>query len=66
MSNRTSLYCSLTGYSPDECAGASHLELEIEIRKTESYCSQQTESRCSECSLCNYGRDCHNNPVAVG
>ena len=66
MSNRTSLYCALTGYYPDECAGASHLELENEIRTTVTdYCSQRSISRCSECSLCNYGRDCHNNPVAL-
>jgi hypothetical protein len=31
-----------------------------------SYCTQPEkdgESRCSECSLCNYGRDCRNKDI---
>jgi len=32
--------------------------------KTEKYCTQN-DGDCSTCSLVNYGRDCHNNSVAV-
>ena len=38
---------------------------EAELRELEpGYCSQPTVPRCAECSLCNYGRDCQNQPVA--
>ena len=30
-------------------------------RYDKNYCSQN-EHDCDTCSLCNYGRDCHNNP----
>ena len=32
-------------------------------RREAFYCSQQSVDFCRNCSLVNYGKDCHNNPV---
>jgi len=49
----------------DECYGASDQEYEDAIRaEIPGYCSQLSVRRCSECSLCNYGRDCHGAKIA--
>ncbi len=32
------------------------------ITKDDDYCSQNRD-RCGNCSLVNYGKDCHNHPV---
>lgn len=34
-----------------------------EARREPFYCSRLTVSNCKVCSLCNYGRDCHNNEI---
>jgi hypothetical protein len=38
------------------------------LRTDTGYCSKTDEDNsqhdCANCSLCNYGRDCHNNPIA--
>lgn len=52
------------GTFPDERAGAQDLEMEQAIRAEGDYCSHRSAERCSLCSLCSYGRDCHNNAVA--
>jgi len=30
------------------------------------YCGRKYQIRCAECSLRNYGRDCHNNCIGAG
>ena len=61
---RGEAFDALFGTFPDE-RGTDHLEMEIAIRKeTPAYCSQPSVERCSLCSLCSFGRDCHNNAVA--
>ena len=70
--SRRVLYMTVHGLHPDEIVGATNLECENDLRgitgngayALPGYCSQLTVSQCSECSLCNYGRDCHNNTVA--
>lgn len=32
-------------------------------RREPFYCSQMTVKNCRDCSLVNYDRDCHNNPL---
>ena len=69
---RTELYMAANHLAADEIVGATDLECELDLRgitgggayEITGYCSQPTVTRCSECSLCNYGRDCHNNKVA--
>jgi hypothetical protein len=69
---RTELYMTANHLSPDEIVSATGLDCERDIRgitgegayAIAGYCSQPTVERCSLCSLCNYGLDCHNNPVA--
>lgn len=61
---RGEAYDACFGTFPDERAGARDLEMEQDIRASEGYCTQRTIERCSLCSLCSYGRDCHNNAVA--
>ena len=71
---RTALYIAVHDLFPDEIVGATALECEADLRGVTDagrrgyaipgYCSQPEVERCSECSLCNYGRDCHNYPVA--
>ena len=76
MTNYTSrrdLYIASSGIHPDEIVGATNLECELDLRgitgngdyEIPGYCTNKAVARCSECSLCNYGRDCHNNPVAL-
>jgi hypothetical protein len=70
--NRTEMYMAVNKLWPDEIAGATELEMEQDLRgitgdghyAMPGYCSQLSVSRCSNCSLTNYGRDCHNNPIA--
>ena len=33
-------------------------------KEAEEYCSQNNQE-CFTCSLVNYGRDCHNNPISL-
>lgn len=71
--NRRDQYRTIHGLMPEETAGATDLECEMDLRglagggayALPGYCSQMAVPRCSECSLCNYGRDCHNQPVAI-
>ena len=70
---RHQLYMSANGLSADEIVGATALSCERDLRgltgggeyAMAGYCSQLTVDRCSNCSLCNYGRDCHNHDVAI-
>lgn len=70
---RREVYAAYTGVYPDEMAGATDLECELDLRGLtgegaygiKGYCSQQSVERCAVCSLCNYGRDCHNNRIAA-
>ncbi|HAV56622.1 MAG TPA: hypothetical protein DCX45_03670 [Acinetobacter junii] len=69
---RRELYMSTWDTHPDEMIGATDLDCENDLRgltgdgayRIDGYCSQPNVDRCSNCSLCNYGRDCHNNKVA--
>ena len=69
---RRELYMAVNRLCTDEVAGATELECELDLRgitgegayAIRGYCTQPAVARCSECSLCNYGRDCHNNKVA--
>ncbi len=61
---RGEAYDAIFGTFPDERAGAQDMEMEQDIRASEGYCTQRAVERCSACSLCSYGRDCHNNAVA--
>ncbi len=62
-----------TGAFPDEMPGATELECELDLRgltgegayEIAGYCTQKGVERCAVCSLTNYGRDCHNNRLAV-
>ena len=70
--DRKTLYMAANNLTPDEIAGASELDCELDIRgitgggqyAIDGYCTNLKVDRCSNCSLCNYGLDCHNNPVA--
>ena len=70
--SRTELYMVTNHLAPDEIVSATALECEQDLRgitgegayEIEGYCSQKSVGRCSECRLCNNGRDCHNNDVA--
>lgn len=70
---RKQLYMQHNNLSADEIVSATDLECEGDLRgitgegayAIKGYCTQPTVERCSMCSLCNYGRDCHNNPVAA-
>jgi len=69
---RRELYMAANKLYPDEIPGATELECELDLRgitgsgayAIKGYCSQQAVARCSECAMCNYGRDCHNHKVA--
>lgn len=77
MSERTrrQQYMDVYRLFPDEIVGATDIECEDDIRGVSKspygiqaptgYCTQLTVARCSECSLSNYNRDCHNNPIAL-
>jgi len=70
--SRKSLYMQANKLYPGEIAGATELECEQDIRgitgegayAIAGYCTQPSVARCSACSLCSYGLDCHNNKVA--
>jgi len=72
--NRTDLYLTANHLHADEIVSATEIEMENDLRDVgdgegsgysiPGYCTQKTVKRCSACSLCNYGRDCHNNQVA--
>ena len=70
--NRKELYMTANKLMADEIVSATDLECELDLRgitgggayEITGYCSQKSVPRCSECSLCNYGLDCHNNKVA--
>lgn len=69
---RKDLYMTANNLMADEIVGATELECELDLRgitgggayAIKGYCTQPSVERCSMCSLCNYGRDCHNNKVA--
>ena len=70
--DRKSLYLVAWDLTPDEIVGATELDCELDLRgitangtyALKDYCSNPNVDRCSNCSLCNYGFDCHNNKVA--
>lgn len=69
--DRKDQYMAIHKLWPDEIAGSTDLDCEMDLRgigrndyAIKDYCTQLTVDRCANCSLCNYGRDCHNNPVA--
>jgi hypothetical protein len=69
---RRELYMAVNQLHPDEIVGATDLDCENDLRgitgnaayEIKGYCSQKKVDRCHNCSLYNYGRDCHNNPAA--
>ena len=69
---RKDLYLIYHRLTPEEIAGASDIEIELDIRgitgdgcyEIPNYCTNKSVYRCSECYLANYNRDCHNNIVA--
>jgi len=62
--NRIEQYMAAYRIYPDECVGATEADCEAEIRRLPNYCTQLSVTRCAECSLANYGMDCHGNKVA--
>jgi hypothetical protein len=61
---RKAQYMDATETFPDELVGATQCDCEEALRRMPGFCTQPEVERCSECSLCNYGRDCHNERVA--
>ena len=62
--NRKELYMLYFKLTQEEVMKKSELDCELDIRKIPNYCTNLSVPRCSECSLTNYNRDCHNNIVA--
>ena len=61
---RKEQYAAMRQVWPDETAGLTDLEAEAGIRaEVDGYCTRKELAKCQDCSLVNYGRDCHNNRI---